>query len=50
MSEMQMLSLKIPEGMSHIKGLTSEEISAKQAERQRVDQPKVPTIRQLIQK
>jgi magnesium-transporting ATPase (P-type) len=50
MSDMQMLSLKIPEGMSHLKGLTGEEINLKQAERQRIDQPKIPTIRQLIRK
>ena len=50
MNDMPMLSLKMPEGMSHLKGLMSEEISAKQADRQRVEEPKVPTIRQLIRK
>jgi len=50
MSDIQMLSTKMPEGMSHIEGLTSEEIHAKQVERQRVDEPKIPTIRQLIRK
>lgn len=50
MSETQVLSPRISEEMSHLKGLTEEEISVKQAKRQKVDEPRVPTIRQLIHK